>query len=233
MVLLSIVVPTYNEKGNVLPLAEGIAKAFSDVEYEIVFVDDNSPDGTAGAIRSLPDFGKKIKLVPRAGKLGLASAVRDGAESASGEWILVMDGDLSHPPETARKMFDSREGYDLVIASRNISGGGKSKEWNASRDAISKSAEAMCRPFVARRTSDPLSGFFLVKKEILSRTRVRVKGYKILLNLIYDNPKIRIKDIPYIFMARFSGKTKLDVTEIANYVFDLGRLVFGRKTTVK
>jgi len=233
MVVLSIVVPTYNEKGNVLPLAEGIASAFSDIDYEIVFVDDNSPDGTAGAICSLPDFGKKIKLIPRAGKLGLASAVRDGAESASGEWILVMDGDLSHPPETARKMFSERGDADLVVASRNVAGGGKSKEWNASRDAISKSAEAMCRPFVAKRTSDPLSGFFLVKKEIIVRTRVRVKGYKILLNLIYDNPTISIKDIPYIFMARFSGKTKLDVAEIANYVFDLGRLVFWRKTASK
>jgi len=231
MVLLSIVVPTYNEKGNVSLLAERIAKAFSDIEYEIIFVDDKSPDGTADVIRSIPGFGKneKIRLIERSGKLGLASAVVEGSKAAHGEWILVMDGDLSHPPETARKMFDARGDADLVVASRNISGGGKGKAWNAHRDLISRSAESLCRPFVGNRTSDPLSGFFLVRKAILARTRVRVNGYKILLNLIYDNPEIRIKDIPYIFMARFSGKTKLDGAEIANYVFDLGRLAFGRK----
>lgn len=227
MVRISIVIPTFNESGNVKPLCEAIADAFSGIDYEIVFVDDGSPDGTSDAIRSLPGFGKKIKLVERAGKLGLASAVADGAKIASGDWILVMDGDLSHPPEIARKMYDSREGADLVIASRNISGGGKSKEWSASRDFISKGAEALCRPIVGNRTTDPLSGFFLIRNEIFEKTRIRVKGYKILLNLIHDNMNLNIRDVPYVFEARFSGKTKLDLAEIINYIFDLVRIACG------
>jgi len=227
MMQLSIVIPTYNESGNVRPLSEAIAKAFSGIGYEIVFVDDGSPDGTSGAIRSLPGYGKTIKLIERTGKLGLASAVAEGAKAAVGDRVLVMDGDLSHPPEIAREMFDSRNDADLVVASRNISGGGKSKEWSASRDMISKSAEALCRPIVGNRTTDPLSGFFLAKKDIFEKTRIRVKGYKILLNLVHDNPKTTIKDIPYVFKARFSGKTKLDLTEIINYLFDLARLACG------
>jgi dolichol-phosphate mannosyltransferase len=229
MVLVSLVIPTYNEAGNVRPLAEAIAKAFGGIDYEIIFVDDKSPDGTAKAITGLPDFGKKIRLIERPGKLGLASAVVEGAASASGRWILVMDGDLSHPPETARKMFDSRDDADLIVASRNALGGGKSSGWSASRDLISRSAEILCKPFVDNRTSDPLSGFFLIKRGILTNTKIRVRGYKILLNIIFDNPGMKISDVPYIFEPRLSGVTKLNSAEIATYVFDLGRLAFGRK----
>lgn len=220
MHLLSIILPTYNEQSNITPLITSLSKSFQGVKYEIIFVDDNSPDNTARTIRSLPGFNKIIKLIQRAGKLGLASAVSEGVEAAKGEWILVMDGDLSHPPEVARKMFDLKEKFDLVIASRNVHGSGN-HTFSTHRNFISKGAEFLCRPFVGNKTTDPMSGFFLIQKDIFNKTKIRVKGYKILLNLLYDNPKLKIKDIPYTFAARHSGKTKLNSMEVINYIFDL------------
>ena len=225
MTSLSIIIPTYNEKGNISLLSTSISTAFDGLNYEIIFVDDGSPDGTVKVIRSLVGFGKTIKLVERPGKFGLASAAAVGARAAKGEWVLVMDGDLSHPPEVARRLFDSRARADLIIASRNIDGSA-GHEISTHRDFISNGAEFLSRPFVGNRTTDPMSGFFLVKKEFFEKTRIRVRGYKILLNLIYDNPQLKILDVPYIFAARHSGKTKLNLMEVINYLFDLVRLIW-------
>jgi len=225
MVTLSIVIPVYNEKGNIVKLVESISNVFKAVEYEVIFVDDNSPDGTATIVKELEGFGKNIRLVERAGKFGLSSAVATGVKAASAEIVIIMDGDLSHPPETAYEMFKSSEGYDLVIASRKAEGSGD-HDFAFHRDIISKAAESLSRPFVGKRTTDPMSGFFLVKKSIFEKTKIRVKGYKILLNIIHDNPNLKILEIPYTFQARYSGKTKLTFSEIVNYVFDLGRLAW-------
>jgi dolichol-phosphate mannosyltransferase len=226
MPLLSVIIPTYNEAGNVKLLSKRLRAAFNGVDHEIIFVDDNSPDQTAEMIRSLPEFSKSIFLIQRPAKLGLSSAVDEGAKSAKGEWILVMDADLSHSPETAKSLFEKKEGNDLVVASRNISGSQKVR-WPVSRDMISKGAEALCRPLVGNHTTDPLSGFFMIRREILQKTKVRVRGYKILLNILHDNPALNIADIPYSFGPRYSGKTKLDKGEIINYLFDLARIKFG------
>jgi dolichol-phosphate mannosyltransferase len=225
MVNVSVVIPTFNEAGNISPLTAALEKALSDTEYEIIFVDDNSPDQTADKIRSLNDFSKRIQLIERKGKLGLSSAVKEGVHVAKGKWILVMDSDLSHSPVTARELLNKKNGYNLVIASRNITGGGADK-WPVTRDLISKGADLLCRPLVGNRTSDPLSGFFLIEKDILLKTKIRVKGYKILLNILHDNQDLLIQDVPYVFGPRFSGKTKLDAREIINYLFDLFRIKF-------
>ncbi|VVC03752.1 Glycosyltransferase AglE [Candidatus Bilamarchaeum dharawalense] len=224
MTNLSIIIPTYNEKGNIAPLMKLLSATFKDTDYEVIFVDDNSPDGTADTIRSQKDFGKAVKLVTRSGKLGLATAVQAGVKIASATWLLIMDGDLSHPPQIARKMFDLKDDFDLIVASRNI---GKTGDRNlaAHRDFISKTAEFLCRPLIGNSTSDPMSGFFLIKKNIFEKTKIRVRGYKILLNILHDNTKIKIKDFPYTFALRYSGKTKLGVREVINYLFDLIRLV--------
>ncbi len=223
MTLLSVIIPTYNERGNIHLLTDLLSKAFQNVDYEVIFVDDNSPDGTADAIRSLSDFGKRTRIIERSGKQGLASAIVTGLKQATGDWILVMDGDLSHPPEVARRLFESRDDADLVVASRSNNG---AHNWPIHRNLISKTAEFLCRPLIGTKTVDPLSGFFLVRKQIFDKTKTRVKGYKILLNLLYDQDSIKIKDVPYTFGARNSGETKLDSGEIVNYVFDLVRLVW-------
>jgi len=223
MPLLSVIVPTYNESGNIIRLSKAIGKAFSGVDYEVVFIDDNSQDNTAAIIRSLPGFGRTIKLLERSGKLGLASAVAAGAKKARGKWIIVMDADLSHPPQTARVLFDNRGSEGIVIASRNGNGG--KKNLSVQRDLFSRGAELLAKPFVNGSTADPLSGFFLLKRDILTRTNIMVKGYKILLNILYDNPELAVTDIPYTFYARHSGKTKLDLREILNYPADLMRLI--------
>ncbi|MFH1785012.1 MAG: polyprenol monophosphomannose synthase [Candidatus Micrarchaeota archaeon] len=222
MVVLSIIVPVYNEKYNVALLAKSLLNVFKKTKFEIIFVDDSSPDGTADTIRSLKGFGNRIKLVERSGKLGLATAVVEGVKAAKGKLLLVMDGDLSHPPEIAYKLFLASKNYDLVIASRNVTG---KRTHTSHRDFISMGAESLCRPLIGNKFTDPMSGFFLVKKNIISHTNIRVKGYKILLNLLHDNKDLKVKELPYIFGARYSGETKLDLNEGLAYLFDLFRLI--------
>lgn len=230
MPLLSIIIPTYNESGNIGLLVSGLRKEFSGIDYEIVFVDDNSPDGTADVIRKLQGYGKAVVLIVRKGKLGLAGAVLEGGKFARGEWVLVMDADLSHPPRIAHGLYDQKKNAELIIGSRNISEKGR-KTLPAHRDFISKGAEFLCRPLIGGKVSDPMSGLFMIKRSILLNSPPRIKGYKILLNLIYDNKKIKIAEVPYTVEPRHSGKTKLDSSEIIQYVLDLGRIVFGKRNS--
>lgn len=224
--MLSIVIPTYNERENIAPLVTRLDNCLKD--YEIIFVDDNSPDGTADEIRSLS--GKyPVRVIGRKGKLGLTSAVVEGALAAKGGNVLVMDADLSHPPESAPLLSSALSSSDLVIGSRLAKGGGV-ENWPFHRKIISSVAEWLARLILGVRTTDPLSGFFAARKALFTKTRFRTKGYKLLLNMLADNPGIRISEVPYVFKDRYAGKTKLGALEIFNYLLDLLRIRFGHRT---
>ena len=217
--MISIILPTYNEKGNILHL---ISKLQNIPDREIIVVDDNSPDGTASAVEKLPG----VVLVKRPKKLGLSTAIRDGALKAKGDVILVMDADLSHPPEKAAEIIDAMNDHDLIVGSRSIPGS-KINDWPRYRELISNGAHLLAVLLLGVDIYDPLSGFFAIKKDLFLRTRIRTKGYKILLNILYDNPKMKIKEIPYSFQNRYRGETKLGSREIIEYLFDLLRIRFG------
>lgn len=195
------------------------------LKHEIIVVDDNSPDGTATIVKQLSKKYDNIKLVQRKKKEGLSSAIVAGVTIASGD-ILVMDADLSHPPNVIPSMLSALNKSDLVIGSRMLKEAGV-ENWPFHRKLISKGAELLARILLGVNSSDPLSGFFAIKKDIFKKTKIRTKGYKILLNILADNPNLNVKEVPYTFKDRHAGKTKLNYSEILNFLFDIVRIKFS------
>ena len=220
--MISIIIPTYNEHDNIHILLSRLAKSVL-IEHEIIVVDDNSPDGTGDLVARFSKTLPKLRLIRRQEKKGLTSAIVAGVNAAKGNKIVVMDADLSHPPELIPSLISKLNTQDLVIGSRLIKGGGV-ENWSIHRKLISNGAEFLARLLLKVSVSDPLSGFFAVRRKVLNNTRFRTKGYKILLNILADNPKLELSEVPYIFKDRCAGETKLDSKEMITYVFDLIRL---------
>jgi dolichol-phosphate mannosyltransferase len=227
--MLSIILPAYQERENLALLVPRIAETLGKMGgrgYEIIIVDDYSGDGSGELVSEMASRNPAIRLLKRPGKLGLASAVMDGAAFARGGELLVMDADLSHPPEKITEICAALSRADIVIGSRNLPGGGVSK-WPLERRTISLGATLLARLLLGTGVTDPMSGFFALRKGVLMRTRLRVKGYKILLNILADNPGIRVAEVPYVFRDRFAGKTKLGAGELVRYLLDLATLIIS------
>ncbi|MEM2005987.1 MAG: glycosyltransferase family 2 protein [Zestosphaera sp.] len=219
---VSVVVPTYNERENIHELLSRISRALDGFEYEVVVVDDNSPDGTAEYAAELSAI-YPVRLVRREGKLGLTSAVIDGAKVARGDYVVVMDADLQHPPEVIRDLLKKADSCDLVIASRYVEGGG-AEGFTFARRVISLGATYLARILIphAKGVRDPMSGFFLVRRELLKDLKpVMPKGYKVLLEVLAHREGLKICEIPYTFCSRVRGASKLSRREILNYIKQL------------
>lgn len=219
---VSVIVPTYNERENVPELVERLDKAMrkEGIEYEIIVVDDNSPDGTADVAEELS--GKyPVKVIRRPGKLGLSSAVLDGVRVAAGGIIVVMDADLQHPPEAVPRLVKSvMRGCDIAIGSRYVRDG-SIEGWSAFRKMISKGATLIARSLLpqVRRVRDPMSGFFAFRREVVEGGKeMNPRGFKILLEVLVKGRYRRVCEVPYTFGARLAGKSKLSTSEIINYV---------------
>ena len=219
---LTVVVPTYNERDNVRPLLERLRKALEGVDYEVLFVDDSSPDGTADVVREEMARDPRVRLVVRRGERGLASAILRGIREARGRYVAVMDADLQHPPEVVPRLLEAarREGAGIVVASRYARGGGVGR-WNPLRKVVSWGATLIARLLVpeSRRTTDPMSGFFLIDKEAVSIDGADPVGYKALLEILYRNPAAKVVDVPYVFGERASGESKLGTKVILDYLW--------------
>ncbi len=223
---VTVVVPTYNERENMEPLIRGLDEALRDLGYEVVVVDDNSPDGTAEEARRLAEK-YPVRVVVRPGRMGLASAVVRGAAEARHELVIVMDADLQHPPRVARLLaLAAMLGYDIVVASRYTRGGGV-EGWNALRHIASRGGTLLTRMLVppARRSTDPLSGFFAARRRLLLDPGLRVQGFKILLELLARNPSARVRDVPYVFRPRSRGASKLSIGIVWAFASQLLRLL--------
>lgn len=216
---ISIIIPTYNEADNIASLIIKIEKAYRDAE--IIVVDDNSPDGTAGIVRELQKTNPKIKLKLRLSKRGLSSAVIDGFSVASGSIIGVMDADHSHPPELLPKIIKKMEDYDFILGSRYIKGGGISN-WPLSRKLISKFATLLARPLVSIK--DPMSGYFMFKRKIIRGVKLEPEGFKIALEILVKAQPKHVKEIPFIFNDRQAGKSKLGMETNFIYLHHLIKL---------
>ena len=212
----SIIVPTYNERENLKILVERIANSLKEREYEIIVVDDNSPDGTWKLAQDLAQF-YPIRLIKREGKRGLASAVVDGFSYATGHCFVVMDADLQHPPELVPELIDAIEGgADLAIASRYVKGGGI-RGWSHFRRFISMVAVWLARIFLTS-VRDPMSGFFALKRDVIEGVDLRPRGYKILLEILVKGKYSRVVEIPYIFEPRKLGQSKLNKKQYVEYL---------------
>ncbi len=221
-VRVSVVLPTYNEREALPELVGRLARALRG-GYEVVVVDDASPDGTAEVARELART-HPVRVVWRPAKLGLASAVVDGARAARGAVVVVMDADLSHPPEVVPALVEAVErGADVAVGSRYLPGGGVDR-WPLHRRWMSRVAVWLAGACLGPRISDPVSGFFALRRDWLVGARLEGVGYKVLLALLAENRRARVVEIPYTFTDRRAGRSKLGGREVWNYLRLLWRL---------
>ncbi len=224
--LISVIIPTYNERDNLPPLVEKIHAALSSYDYEILFVDDNSRDGTAELASTL-SAKYPIRVIVRQSERGLASAVVHGFRHASGDVLAIMDADLQHPPEVLGDMLQAMQaGADLVIASRYIKGG-SCEGWGLGRRVISKGAILLAHLLLpqTRRVSDPMSGFFMLRKSVVSDANLKPAGYKILLEVLGAGQFQHVAEVPYRFCLRERDKSKLSARQQIDYLKHLFSLM--------
>jgi dolichol-phosphate mannosyltransferase len=224
--LLTLVVPTRNEVENVGRLAREIRQALSGIEYRVVFVDD-STDETPEVVRGLAQEDGRISLIHREGSEregGLSTAVTAGIEAVSGGsvYTCVMDADLQHPPRMVRDMLELARGSDadVVVASRYASGGDYAGLPGPVRRAISVGSKYLAQVVFkeARKTSDPMTGFFLVRNEAISGIQFRPTGFKVLLEILVCAPELKVVEAPFEFQARNAGVSKAGLREGLEYL---------------
>ncbi len=224
---LSLIIPTFNEAGNIEPLVDAITSALSDTSLEIVFADD-SMDGTADVIERAGAADPRIKLRHRETRAGLASAVTEALPAARSDTIVVMDGDLQHPPSVIPRMLQEARATnaEMVVASRYMSGGLEIGLSGVYRKLASKFGRWAAYAIVprSRLTTDPLSGFFLFRKSILDGADLRPIGYKILLEVLVRGQVDLVRDVPFHFQARAHEESKASLIEGINYIRQLFRL---------
>jgi dolichol-phosphate mannosyltransferase len=224
-----VIIPTYNEKDNMEELVRRTSSACSrtGMNFEIIIVDDNSPDGTGKYAEKLGE-NFNVKVVHRAGKLGLSTAVLDGFKVAQGSILVVMDADLSHPPEKISDMVEriAKGGADMVIGSRYIEGG-HVENWPFHRKMISKCATLLARGLTKVR--DPMSGFFAIKRETIEGVELNPIGYKIGLEILVKGRISQVEEVPITFADRKAGKSKLGTSVTMKYIDHCIRLYEFKK----
>jgi dolichol-phosphate mannosyltransferase len=229
-VRLSLVLPTFNEAKNVIALLESLEAllepALGDA-YELIVVDDDSSDGTWQLVESVLVSHPRVRLIRRQGERGLSSAVIRGWQVARGEILGVMDADLQHPVEPNLALLDEiRRGADLAVASRHVAGGGVS-DWSAARRVLSRGAQLLgllILPGVLGRLTDPMSGYFMLKRSALENVELRPLGYKILIEIV-ARARIRwIGEAGYVFRERAEGESKVTSKVYLEYLGHLVRL---------
>jgi dolichol-phosphate mannosyltransferase len=235
---LSVVIPTRNEAGNIAPLLSRIEQATKGTVTEVVFVDD-STDNTPETITKLQDqFSLHVKLVHRPlaqRKNGLGGAVMEGFKVAQAPWVCVMDADLQHPPEMLPKIFKQAEnsGSDVVVGSR-LSAGGDARSLGFKRTIISQVFAMTTRiafPQRLKNVTDPLSGFFILRKSKLNLDKLQPDGFKILLEILASHPDLSVSEIPIHFGYRNAGESKASIRETVRYFRTLFRLRFAGNQT--
>jgi dolichol-phosphate mannosyltransferase len=220
--MISIILPTYNEKENIIKLISAVLKILKEENIEILVIDDDSPDKTAMLVKQKFRKNKQINVLIRKNQRGLASAVVFGVSNCQGDRIVVMDSDFSHPPEIIPELIDGLNHCDLVIASR-FAKGGKMK-MPLIRQIISLGAKSLS--FFLTRVSDPMSGYFAFQKKILAGTELKPKGYKILLEILVRSRVDLVKEVPYNFKDRLEGKSKISQKVIFEYLQQIAELYY-------
>ncbi len=216
---LSVIIPTYNERDNLEPLMRefSILRDRWGGDFELILIDDNSPDGTGPRALDLGrSCGLTLKVVTRDGKKGIGSAVAEGVRASVGQFLCVMDADLSHPPQLIPDLVAALEGADGVIASR-YAPGGRIMSWPIRRRVFSSVAKSMAGVLFDPPCLDPLSGFFLFRRSALERIEIRGLGSKPLLEiLVAGRPTVR--EVPYDFEDRRNGESKFAARDIMDFL---------------
>ncbi|MEJ0100778.1 MAG: glycosyltransferase family 2 protein [Pseudomonadota bacterium] len=234
---LSIIVPTFNERQNVPRLVALIEQALPHTNWELVFVDDNSPDQTAALVRDFAQADERIRCVHRYGRRGLASACVEGIMATSAPFVAVMDADLQHDESRLPVMLEllRKDDVDIVVGSRNVPGGGMG-EFSRRRQAMSRLATRISQFATSTKLSDPMSGFFMLRRSAFLEALPRLSniGFKILLDICASAPRpFRFREVPYEFRTRQFGESKVDALVLWEYALLLMDKRFGRYLPVR
>jgi len=220
---LAVVVPTYKERDNVVPLLERLRRVLAGVRWEILYVDDDSPDGTAAVVQELALTDARVRLIRRIGRKGLSSACIEGMLATTAHFVAVMDADLQHDESILPEMLEriDHEQLDIVIGSRRVKGGSMG-EFMAKRVWLSNLGARISRAVTRCDLSDPMSGFFVLRRGFLEAVAPRLSGigFKILLDIVASaRGEVRFAEIPYTFRSRQHGESKLDILVGLEYIY--------------
>lgn len=236
---LAVVIPTFKELGNVEEMLRRLNTVLAGITWEVIFVDDDSPDGTAARLHDIARSDPRVRCLRRVGRRGLSSACVEGMLATGAPCIAVMDADLQHDETLLPKMLkvlqdkgaDDNEGpYDLVVGTRYMEGGG-TEGWDSSRQKISTLATTLSQRLLGLKLNDPMSGFFMIKRGAFEGTVYGLSsiGFKILVDLVVSSPTpLRVKELPYQFRNRHAGESKLDNRVAWDYLMLLADKTIGR-----
>ena len=227
---LSVVIPTFNESYGISRILGALHSSLEELQinFEIILVDDDSPDSTWKIAADLIEEIPELTVIRRLGTKGLATAVICGWHYSNGRLLGVMDGDGQHPVEVIKDLFNtfSEDRNEVAIASRYLPHGGI-KKWSLSRRLLSRGAQTLGQlllPGAIGTINDPMSGFFIVKRSIITETELDPVGYKILLEILARSQTNKIQEVPYVFLERSSGKSKVALSHYISYLRHLLRL---------
>jgi dolichol-phosphate mannosyltransferase len=228
---LGLAIPTLNEAGNMHPLLEGLGVSLSRVpiDYELIVVDDDSSDGTAEVAREFAKQDSRVRVFVRRGQRGLAGAVLHGWAQTDANLLGVIDADLQHPPQVLPKLIEPvMNGNDIAIASRYVSSEDNGLgDWNKLRAFISRAGTLVTTPLQKKKklkVKDPLSGFFVLRRECIEGVDLQPEGFKLLLDILVRGRVQRPVEIPFHFGLRHAGKSKADFRVAFAYLNLLGKL---------
>ena len=226
--ILAIVVPTYCERDNVAELVRRLDIALHGQQWEVVFVDDDSPDGTADAVREIGRRDPRVRCIQRIGRRGLSSACVEGVLATSADLVAIMDADLQHDETILTTMVRAirEQGADIAVGSRYVPGGGIGG-WDEGRARISRFATRICRVVVPEQLADPMSGFFMVRRDVFMDAVRGLSsiGFKILVDLFASSSRpLKLVEVPYQFRERHAGESKLD----SRVAWDFGMLLLDK-----
>jgi dolichol-phosphate mannosyltransferase len=235
---LTIVVPTLNERDNLDPLLAFVGVALGDMSWEVIFVDDDSSDGTADHARGLARRDARVRCLQRIGRRGLSTACIEGVLASASPYVAVMDGDLQHDERLLPHMLDvlKHEPIDLVVGSRYVLGGEIGEGFSSSRARVSSFATRLARFICKAEIADPMSGFFMFRREVFDNAMHNLsgQGFKILLDLMVSSPRpLRVRELPYVFRKRRYGESKLDVLVAWEYGLLLADKLIGHIVPVR
>lgn len=234
---LSIIVPTFNERDNIIDMIAAVSEALSGIAWEIIFVDDSSPDGTASVVREIARVNPRVRCLHRLGRRGLSSACVEGIMSTASPVIAVMDADGQHDEYSLRRMYQTLTDTDadIAVGSRYITGGGVG-DWDRNRLAMSRFATQIANSIAGTTLSDPMSGFFMIRRDafLAAVPKLSSVGFKILLDIVVSSDRtLKIVDVPYQFRSRRRGESKLDAMILWEFLLLLLDKTIGRYVPIR
>jgi len=221
VVELAVVIPTFNERDNISPLLDRLKVALESLSWEAIFIDDDSPDGTADLLREIAQQHPHVRVIHRIGRRGLTSACVEGVLSTSAQYFAVLDADMQHDEAILPQMLQAlkEDALDIVVGSRYVEGGSVAG-WDKRRQLISRFAGRAARLLTKADLKDPMSGFFLMRRQAFDQTvrNLSQQGFKILIDLFASAPQpLRFVELPYKFRGRIYGESKLDAMAAWEY----------------